>query len=552
MLTVCPRGFRSINCQHASSIISCWSVSYSFCSRPARKVGRMSSSSSGTTSAGSDRIRITVTSDYDEDEVYWIKPDSKFKKVIDRYQKKVNKLLVLTYHGETITATTTPRALGMESGAVINAVASSLAAPAPENNGKSDKKSNKRKAVSSLSPTPPVITKRQKPSETSSSIPSSSSSSSAAVSFSVSSSSTHSFGSGSSGLDDENPLWLYKELGDFELCVRAAKKATALPSCIDSLTSLVSHQLCPISPDDDEKLKLLLYHARDEVFTVQCHLKPKYMTLPCCPTQWCECSNKKTVYGPDTNKIPELEDNVRMYEMKVVVRLLPTAGSAHYIKGCNKLLSWVAPRMFERFRDAFMSSEECKSIEDTVLGCQALPKLAMRYEYKPEAKIVPAAVPESQEDEADDLTITGYTSGSNGEEETEKAEDLDSETFSKRCGLAVTLRDYQRQTVEWMLEREATSTLAPFFGRMTFESGFACWYSPLLERFHLQKDLPNIRGGFLTEQMGLGKTIEMIATMNANLAHKPSLFPSIALRSEKRGHYVDPPSSSHHHQSRQT
>lgn len=76
--------------------------------------------------------------------------------------------------------------------------------------------------------------------------------------------------------------------------------------------------------------------------------------------------------------------------------------------------------------------------------------------------------------------------------------------------LTVTLRDYQRQTVRWMLDQENTpcSVNRPLYATGEYTSG---------ERFHwcpfdyaLKSSLPETRGGWVCEEMGLVRLLPLL------------------------------------------
>jgi hypothetical protein len=89
-------------------------------------------------------------------------------------------------------------------------------------------------------------------------------------------------------------------------------------------------------------------------------------------------------------------------------------------------------------------------------------------------------------------------------------------------GLKVDLLPFQTQTVQWALEREQVpGGIQSFFWVQVPVSGL--YYSPVLQCF--RKDKPRlVRGGFIAEEMGLGKTISSLALILQNAA--PSLPPS--------------------------
>ena len=140
-------------------------------------------------------------------------------------------------------------------------------------------------------------------------------------------------------------------------------------------------------------------------------------------------------------------------------------------------------------------------------------------------------------DEKDDVQDEPFMDIGVGEKE---------EELSVKCGLTITLRDYQCTTVEWMLQQEdeGSNTNMYLWSQLQFPQEslkFAAQrlpsslsvsssasassaaasmtvpplfdYCPLLQRFRF-KPLPNLRGGWNTEEMGLGKTIGALAVIN--------------------------------------
>ncbi|KAK3264219.1 hypothetical protein CYMTET_27027, partial [Cymbomonas tetramitiformis] len=92
-------------------------------------------------------------------------------------------------------------------------------------------------------------------------------------------------------------------------------------------------------------------------------------------------------------------------------------------------------------------------------------------------------------------------------------------------GLNVQLRKYQRQSLGFMLaqERAEGGVRDLIWGEIKTPTG-GFWYSPLLERAALSVPRTS-RGGFLAEDMGLGKTVEVLALVLANPA--PATLPSL-------------------------
>ncbi|KAK9824040.1 hypothetical protein WJX72_007212 [[Myrmecia] bisecta] len=86
-------------------------------------------------------------------------------------------------------------------------------------------------------------------------------------------------------------------------------------------------------------------------------------------------------------------------------------------------------------------------------------------------------------------------------------------------GLTVALKPYQKQSLKLMLDAEQGERgFNRFFWLpLTSPTGARYWYSPVLHR--LCTDVPpSPCGGFLAEEMGLGKTVEICALLLANPA----------------------------------
>jgi len=79
-------------------------------------------------------------------------------------------------------------------------------------------------------------------------------------------------------------------------------------------------------------------------------------------------------------------------------------------------------------------------------------------------------------------------------------------------GLKLHMKDYQLQTLAWMLDHESLphGLNELFWERWTFLDGSDFYYAPELGELRLEKPLGR-RGGILSEEMGLGKTIEILA-----------------------------------------
>eukprot|EP00752_Nemacystus_decipiens_P012660 g11214.t1 len=84
--------------------------------------------------------------------------------------------------------------------------------------------------------------------------------------------------------------------------------------------------------------------------------------------------------------------------------------------------------------------------------------------------------------------------------------------------LTVELFQYQRSSCQWMLdhERDPRGLNGYFWERREWADGGApLWYFPLAGEFRLAEP-PHITGGLLCEEMGLGKTMEVLSTILAN------------------------------------
>ena len=93
-------------------------------------------------------------------------------------------------------------------------------------------------------------------------------------------------------------------------------------------------------------------------------------------------------------------------------------------------------------------------------------------------------------------------------------------------GLTVELLEFQRQSVQWALERETTPGGVQSFLWAKLpavaEPGQDIYFNPILECF--RKDKPRlVRGGIIAEEMGLGKTVISLALILQNPAPKAPL-----------------------------
>lgn len=98
--------------------------------------------------------------------------------------------------------------------------------------------------------------------------------------------------------------------------------------------------------------------------------------------------------------------------------------------------------------------------------------------------------------------------------------------LSSYLRLTVQLRDYQRQTLLWALHQERPNGLIdPFWSPVLIpdtQPARFLWYSPLCETFRTDAP-PQVSGGFICEDMGLGKTLECTALICANPATSDTL-----------------------------
>jgi len=97
-------------------------------------------------------------------------------------------------------------------------------------------------------------------------------------------------------------------------------------------------------------------------------------------------------------------------------------------------------------------------------------------------------------------------------------------------GLQLTLYPFQRQSLQWMFDREtAPGGLNALFwreypGARGGGVDHTFWYNPMAGELR-DAPLPVVSGGFLCEEMGLGKTVEMCALV---LAISPLHLPHIS------------------------
>jgi len=84
--------------------------------------------------------------------------------------------------------------------------------------------------------------------------------------------------------------------------------------------------------------------------------------------------------------------------------------------------------------------------------------------------------------------------------------------------LKITLRGYQKQALQWMQDRESRLTdssdlLDPLWQEGKFQNGDKFYASSYLRKLSLSipKSCSHSRGGILADEMGMGKTIEMLS-----------------------------------------
>ncbi|GIZ49699.1 hypothetical protein CKM354_001272600 [Cercospora kikuchii] len=109
----------------------------------------------------------------------------------------------------------------------------------------------------------------------------------------------------------------------------------------------------------------------------------------------------------------------------------------------------------------------------------------------------------------------------------DKDTSIDHETFD---GLLDTqLYPFQQRAVSWMLQRESSASQpanASFYKPVVDMSGTRCWINHLqgIVTRELPRDESTLSGGILAEEMGLGKTVELLALVSAN--PRPRIPPS--------------------------
>ena len=109
-------------------------------------------------------------------------------------------------------------------------------------------------------------------------------------------------------------------------------------------------------------------------------------------------------------------------------------------------------------------------------------------------------------------------------------------------GLQLTLYPFQRQSLQWMFDREtAPGGLNALFwreypGARGGGVDHTFWYNPMAGELR-DAPLPIVSGGFLCEEMGLGKTVEMCALV---LAISPLYLPYLPYISPPGAHSCSP------------
>ena len=96
--------------------------------------------------------------------------------------------------------------------------------------------------------------------------------------------------------------------------------------------------------------------------------------------------------------------------------------------------------------------------------------------------------------------------------------EMTEDELSALCELSLTLYDYQKQSVIWMIQQEMqSSTLSQcvWLPMKFLHTNKSYYYSPFLHKFQLVP-LSDVRGGWCAEEMGLGKTIMSLAMIQYN------------------------------------
>lgn len=121
-------------------------------------------------------------------------------------------------------------------------------------------------------------------------------------------------------------------------------------------------------------------------------------------------------------------------------------------------------------------------------------------------------------------------------------EKVDEESPLPELSLAVQLRDYQRQSLRWMIsqEQQASSVFSPFTLTLAEPGAKPVYYSPFTTTLSLAPP-EDIRGGFLCEEMGLGKTVEILGLINAQQPTVPVGTPIAAGASQATQSMLTPP-----------
>ena len=91
---------------------------------------------------------------------------------------------------------------------------------------------------------------------------------------------------------------------------------------------------------------------------------------------------------------------------------------------------------------------------------------------------------------------------------------------SEPPGLKVQLYDFQKSTHQWMMDQEKFNLNDYFWEACVFPDGMRIYYFPSAGEFRLRPP-PKRTGGLLCEEMGLGKTVEVIALILANPRPSP-------------------------------
>ena len=104
--------------------------------------------------------------------------------------------------------------------------------------------------------------------------------------------------------------------------------------------------------------------------------------------------------------------------------------------------------------------------------------------------------------------------------------------------IALPMKPYQLQAIRWMRQMEGLNLNSLFWEKRAFSDGGEYWFAPDLGEGRLEEP-PTASGGLLCDEMGMGKTVELLGLVCAAPATVEQLkAPGLAKKHEDAGPLV--------------